>query len=275
MKTAFLTTTVSLLALATGHADPLKSAKVTVAVNEVKLLPDAQSARPAQVGDTVSGSTSVETGRRSRAELTFADNTVTRLGQNSVFSFRSGGRDMELSQGTILLQVPKTNGGATIRTATVTAAITGTTVMFEYSPNKWIKLVTLEGRQKLFIKGRKDAMEVPAGQMIIMHPNGQILQAPVTVDLARMVGTSALTGKNGNFGPLSPQAEGLIADAIEKQKEQKRTGDLIPTFSVITGPGGRVGDLSILGRSVTGFHPEVSNPDDIVPGPVITGPGGP
>ncbi|MGC4017156.1 MAG: FecR family protein [Luteolibacter sp.] len=269
MKTALLTTTVSLLALAAGHADPLKSAKVTVAVNEVKILPDAQSARPAAVGDTVSGSTSVETGRRSRAELTFTDNTVTRLGQNSVFSFRAGGRDMELSQGTILLQVPKTNGGATIRTATVTAAITGTTVMFEYSPQKWIKLVTLEGKQKLYIKGQKNAMEIPAGQMIIMHPNGQILQMPVTVDLARMVGTSALTGKNGNFGPLSQQAENLIADAIEHQKDLKRNGDLIPTFSIITGPGGRVGDLTILGRSVDGFRPELGTPNNTNP----TGPG--
>ncbi|BCU75426.1 FecR family protein [Luteolibacter sp. LG18] len=274
MKTAFLITTVSLLALAVGQADPLKSAKVTVAVNEVKILPDAQSARPAQIGDTVSGSTSVETGRRSRAELTFTDNTITRLGQNSVFSFRAGGRDMELSQGTILLQVPKINGGATIRTATVTAAITGTTVMFEYSPSKWIKLVTLEGKQKLRINGRKDVIEVPAGKMLIMHPNGQILQMPLTVDIARMVATSALTGKNGNFGPLPPVAENLIAAEIEKQKQQKRTGDLIPTFSIITGPGGRVGDLSTLGRSVDSFHPEFNNPDFIQTGPggLTTGP---
>ena len=68
MKTAFLTTTVSLLALAAGQAEPLKSAKVTQAVNEVKLFPDTASSRPAQIGDTVSGSTSVQTGRRSRAE---------------------------------------------------------------------------------------------------------------------------------------------------------------------------------------------------------------
>ena len=196
---------------------------------------------------------------------------MTRLGQNSVFSFRSGGRDMELSQGTILLQVPKSNGGATIRTATVTAAITGTTVMFEYSPNKWIKLITLEGKQKLFIKGQKTPMEVPAGQMIIMNPNGQILQAPLTVDLARLVASSALTGKHGNFGPLAPKAENLIAAAIEEQKEKKRTGDLIPTFTIITGPGGRTAGDSILGRSLTGFEP-YENQNLLVP---PTGPGGP
>ncbi len=251
MKTATSTTLLSLLLLVGANAEPLKSAKITQAVNEVQLFPDGSSARAAAIGDTISGSTSVQTGRRSRTELTFTDNTVTRLGQNSVFSFRSGGRDMELSQGSILLQVPKTNGGATIRTATVTAAITGTTVMFEFSAGKWIKLITLEGTQKLFINGRKNPVLVPAGQMIIMHPDGQVVPNPVTIDIARLLATSALGGK-GQFGPLSPKAEALIQETIDQQKQEKENGNLIPTFSVITGPGGRTGAGSILARTFTG-----------------------
>ena len=216
------------------------------------------SARAAAIGDTISGSTSVQTGRRSRAELTFGDNTVTRLGQNSVFSFRSGGRDMELTQGSILLQVPKSNGGATIRTATVTAAITGTTVMFEYSAGKWIKLITLEGTQKLFINGRKNPVLVPAGQMIIMHPNGQQVPDPVTIDIARLLATSALGG-HGQFGPLSPKAEALIQETIDRQKQEKEKGNLIPTFSVITGPGGRTGQGTVLALTLTPFHRDSDN----------------
>jgi hypothetical protein len=249
MKTLSTITLAAILLGASSQADPLKSAKITQAVNEVQLFPEGSSARTASIGDTVSGSTSVQTGRRSRAELTFSDNTVTRLGQNSVFSFRSGGRDVELSQGSILLQVPKSNGGATIRTATVTAAITGTTVMFEYSAGKWIKLITLEGTQKLFINGNKNPVFVPAGQMIIMHPNGQQVPNPVTIDLARLLATSALGG-NGPFGPLSPQAQALIQEAIRKQQEQKANGNLIPTFAVVTGAGGRTGQSRILGLLV-------------------------
>ncbi|OYV05390.1 MAG: hypothetical protein CFE26_11825 [Verrucomicrobiales bacterium VVV1] len=253
MKTATSTTLLSLLLLVGAHGDPLKSAKITQAVNEVQLFPEGSSARAAAIGDTISGATSVQTGRRSRSELTFTDNTVTRLGQNSVFSFRSGGRDMELTQGSILLQVPKSNGGATIRTATVTAAITGTTVMFEYSAGKWIKLITLEGTQKLFINGRKDPVLVPAGQMIVMHPNGQMVPNPVTIDIARLMATSALGG-NGQFGPLSPKAEALIQETIDQQKQEKENGNLIPTFSVITGPGGRTGRGSILARTFPESH---------------------
>jgi hypothetical protein len=268
MKTATSSTLLSLLLLVSAHGDPLKSAKITQAVNEVQLFPDGASVRSATVGDTVSGSTSIQTGRRSRAELTFSDNTVTRLGQNSVFSFRAGGRDMELSQGSILLQVPKSNGGATIRTATVTAAITGTTVMFEYSAGKWIKLITLEGTQKLFINGRKDPVLVPAGQMIIMHPDGQVVPNPVTIDLARLLATSTLGGK-GLFGPLSPKAEALIQESIDHQKDEKNNGNLIPTFAVIAGPGSRSGQSTILGLSLARSrrNPERNGTDPFPNGP--------
>jgi len=229
MKTSRILPLVFAAAAAVASADTLRSAKVSLAVNQVTLYPDGSSARPAQSGDSISGSTSLQTGRRSRAEITFQDNTITRVGQNSVFSFRSGTRDLTLQQGSVLLQVPKNAGGAQIRTATVTAAITGTTTMFEYAPHLWVKLITLEGCQKLFIKGHKNPVFVPAGQMIIMNPDGRVIPQPVIVDLARLMATSVLAGK-GTFKPLPPHALDLITQAIDQQKDQKRDGILLPTF---------------------------------------------
>jgi hypothetical protein len=216
-------------AAAVASADTLRSAKVSQAINQVTLFPEGASARAAQTGDNISGSSSVQTGRRSRAEITFQDNTITRIGQNSVFSFHSGTRELELQQGSVLLQVPKNAGGAQIRTATVTAAITGTTTMFEYSPHQWVKLITLEGCQKLFIKGHKKPVYVPAGQMIVMNPDGRVIPQPVIVDLARLMATSVLAGHH-TFGPLPPKAITLITQAIDQQKQDKRDGILLPTF---------------------------------------------
>ena len=181
----------------------------------------------------------MQTGRHSRTELTFNYNTITRLGQNSVFNFREGGRNVELKQGSILLQVPKSAGGATIRTATVTAAIIGTTVMFEFSPGKWIKLLTLEGVQKLSINGSKKYILVPAGMMIIMHPDAKVIPQPVTIDIAKLIATSPLAGQ-GTFGPLPPAARVLIQKTIQEQLIAKRQGDLLPTNYVISGAGNRV-----------------------------------
>lgn len=219
-------------------ADTLRMANVTVAINEVQVYPGSGSARSATVGEKISMPSSVQTGRKSRAELTFNDNTLTRLGQNSVFSFREGGRNVELKQGSVLLQVPKNAGGATIRTATVTAAITGTTTMFEYSPGGWVKLITLEGSLKLSINGSKESVVVPAGKMIIMHPNAKTIPQPVDIDIAKLVATSPLAG-NGVFAPLPPQAQALIKATINQQFAAKQQGNLLPTNHVISGPGSR------------------------------------
>lgn len=222
----------------TALGAPLQSAKITQAVNDVQVLARSASPRAAAIGETISGSTSLRTGRKSRAELSFQDNTLTRLGQNSIFSFKSGGREVELERGSVLLQVPKNAGGATIRTATVTAAITGTTSMFEYSPGEWVKLLTLEGTQKLYLKGSKDPVLVPAGQMIVMHPNARAIPAPVTIDIAKLLATSNLAGGN-IFGPLPASSNEAIAQTVEQQRDAKRRGDLTPTRSVISGPGAR------------------------------------
>lgn len=233
---------IPLLALLVpAAADTLRTANVTAAVNEVQIYPGANASHPAAIGEKVATPSSVQTGRSSRTELTFNDSTITRLGQNSVFSFREGGRNVELKQGSVLLQVPKNAGGATIRTATVTAAITGTTVMFEYSPGKWIKLLTLEGTQKLSINGSKTSVDVPAGKMIIMHPDATVIPEPVTIDIAKLVATSPLAGQ-GTFGPLPPHATELIQQTIQDQLVAKRQGDLLPTNWVITGAGNRTSE---------------------------------
>jgi hypothetical protein len=221
-----------------ASADSLRTANVTALVNEVQIYPGSSASHSATIGEKVATPSSVQTGRRARTELTFNDNTITRLGQNSVFSFREGGRNVELKQGSVLLQVPKDAGGATIRTATVTAAITGTTVMFEYSPGGWIKLLTLEGTQKLSINGQKTSVAVPAGKMIIMHPNATVIPEPVTIDIAKLVATSPLVGK-GTFGPLPPMSRKLIEQTIQQQLLAKRQGDLLPTNHVISGAGNR------------------------------------
>ncbi|MEM1085232.1 MAG: FecR domain-containing protein [Verrucomicrobiota bacterium] len=234
-----LFTLFTLTLAVSATADTLRSAKITQAVKDVKVYSGSSTGRAANLGETIGSSSSVTTGRRSRAELTFQDSTITRLGQNSVFSFRNGTRDIELKQGSILLQVPKSAGGATIRTATVTAAITGTTSMCEYSPGQWVKLLTLEGTQKLYINGRKDPVLVPAGQMIVMHPDGRVIPAPVTIDIAKLLRSSKLTGGRGGFGPLPEGARIAIAQTVASQKDAKRRGDLLPTNHVITGPGSR------------------------------------
>ena len=112
-------------------AAQLKEAQVTQVVKDVKLLPTGAAARPATVNDEVRDGIAVRTGVDSRSELKFTDQTLARLGANTLFSFSEGTRNLNLQDGAMLLRVPKGAGGAKINSSAVTAAITGTTVMLE------------------------------------------------------------------------------------------------------------------------------------------------
>ena len=106
-------------------ADELKEAKVTQVIRDVRVLPSNASPRPAAVNDNVRQGTAVQTGVQSRSELTFKDQTITRLGEQTIFSVGEGARTVNLSSGQFLLYVPKKAGGAKVKTGSVTAAITG------------------------------------------------------------------------------------------------------------------------------------------------------
>ena len=107
------------------RADELKEAKVTQVIQDVKVLPSNAAPRPATVNDNVRQGTAVQTGVQSRSELTFKDQTITRLGEKTIFSVGEGARTIDLGSGQFLLYVPKKSGGAKVKMGPVTAAITG------------------------------------------------------------------------------------------------------------------------------------------------------
>jgi hypothetical protein len=125
-----LTIATLAFALASGlpnevSADELKQAKVTQVIQDVRVLPSNASPRPAAVNDDVHQGTAVQTGVQSRSELTFKDQTITRLGEKTIFSVGKGPRTIDLGSGQFLLYAPKKAGGAKVKAGPVTAAITG------------------------------------------------------------------------------------------------------------------------------------------------------
>jgi len=221
------------LCLSAANGAQLKQARVSQVIKDVKLLPAQAAPRPAVVSDEVREGTAVRTGIESRAELTFTDQTLARLGANTIFSFTEGTRNLDLGGGAMLLRVPKNSGGAKIHTAAVTAAITGTTVLLEYHPNAFIKFIVLEGVARMFRKNRVgESVLVHAGQMLIVNPNGEGLPEPVDVDLERLIKTSLLI--NG-FPPLL--SLDLIDRQIATQRKALSEGDLVDTNLVIFGGG--------------------------------------
>src|ERR1700747_2803903 len=131
IQSRFILTIAALaFALASGlpknvSADELKEAKVTQVIQDVRVVPSNASSRPAAVNDNVRQGTAVQTGVQSRSELTFKDQTITRLGEKTIFSVGEGARTIDLGSGKFLLYAPKKSGGAKVKMGSVTAAITG------------------------------------------------------------------------------------------------------------------------------------------------------
>jgi hypothetical protein len=110
-------------------AVPFDSARVTVVENRVSIGALAQpeaGGRTAKVSDVVREKDFLSTETDSRAELEFKDNSLVRVGQNTIFSFNAESRALALKKGSMLFYVPPGAGGGEIRTPSLTAAITGT-----------------------------------------------------------------------------------------------------------------------------------------------------
>src|SRR5881396_96577 len=147
-------------------AEELKEAKVTQVVQDVKVLPSNASPRPAAVNDNVRPGTAVQTGVQSRSELTFKDQTITRLGEKTIFSVGGGARTIDLGSGQFLLYVPKKAGGAKVKAGPVTAAITGTTVVGNVSPSGIVEFTVLEGTARVRLDRVGQCLLVVAGQKV-------------------------------------------------------------------------------------------------------------
>src|SRR6266699_1787247 len=166
LTTASLAFALAIWFQAEGNADELKEAKVTQVIQDVRVLPSGAAPRPAALNDNVRQGTAVQTGTQSRSELTFKDQTITRLGEKTIFSVGEGARTIDLGSGQVLLYVPKKSGGAKVKMGPVTAAITGTTVVGNVAPSGVIEFTVLEGTARVRLDRVGQCLLVVAGQKV-------------------------------------------------------------------------------------------------------------
>src|SRR5207248_5547648 len=225
-----------------------KETRFSQVVRDVNLLAPHAAARPAHLNDNVPEGSAVRTGADSRAELTFADLTITRIGANSIFSFEENGRNVNVENGAILLRVPTDSGGAHIRSSALTVGITGTTVMFEHHRRTYTKLIVLEGSSEAWLsKQPGKRVRVRGGQMLIVKAGATHLPEPVDIDVDRLLRTAILITE---FPPLP--SLNLIRNVVNDQ--QKSGGPLVNPLIDPTGMGARDVNASTRPQS-TPFKP--------------------
>jgi len=214
-----------LCACAPAFGVPLTQSTFTEVVKEVNVVvADTKASQPASVSEIVKAPDLVRTGPDSRAELTAPDQTITRVGANTVFSFEPTGRDINLEKGNVLFHSPAGKGGGSIRSGGAAAAVLGTTLIVSSTGTGGFKVILLEGKGTVTLPNGKSA-KLKAGQLVFVLP-GQTDFGPVLeINLGRLVGGSQLVHGFSNPLPSLP----LIQMAIDKQNKELQNGTLQDT----------------------------------------------
>lgn len=156
----------------------LKQSKFTQVVNDVEVISADKSHHQATANDVFKMPDVLRTGPNSRAELVSTDNTITRVGANTVFAYDPASRTLDLQQGSLLFHSLTGKGGGTIHTRSATASVLGTTIIVSATPNGGFKLLVLEGQAEVrFLNGQHRTLF--SGQMIFILPGGEA--SPVIV----------------------------------------------------------------------------------------------
>jgi hypothetical protein len=206
-----------------------KEAHVSIVIRDVRLLASKVAPRPASVNDSVHEGTGVRTGSDSRAELTFTDQTLTRLGANTVFSFGGGARSLDLGSGAMLLSAPKSSGSMRINTEVVTVGVTGFTAMFESHPHSWCKFLVLEGHGSIALRRRPgEKRELRAGQIIIFAWDAQRLPDVRNVDLSKLIKTARLITQF----PKLPNWDLILQEVTNQQNSPQPGGGYVDPTNV-------------------------------------------
>lgn len=191
-------------------ADELHQARVSQVVQDVRLLESRGAPHPAVINDKVTQGMGVRTGAASRAELTFVDLTITRLGANTIFSFKEGARELDLTSGAVLLQIPPKAPAVKVSTSAVTAAVTGGTALFSTGPPT--KFMVLEGIGTFYPTGHPERMvTINGGEMMTMTAQGRMTK-PEKFDVKLVLKTSRLIK---DFPPLENMP--LVMAVVDQQ----------------------------------------------------------
>jgi hypothetical protein len=205
-----------------------KQARVTEVIRDVRLLSAQMAARPATVNDSVNEGTAVRTGTDSRAELTFADQTITRLGANTVFSFGAAARTYDLGSGAVLMTAPKQSGTVKISTSVATCAVSGFTGIWETHSKSWSKVLILEGDGNVWLKNKpNDQRHMHSRQILVFPPNATVLPQPQEFDVCKLIDNGLLIKGFAHKLPSWP----LLLAECDRQRTTPGASQLIDPTS--------------------------------------------
>jgi len=195
VSTAFFITPFS-----AARADGFEQAIITVVKNRVLIYPIGKNYHTAAVKEVLSSYTRITTGKNSHVELRFTDQSLVRLGSDTIFSFDSNTREIRIQQGIAFIEVPTHRGDTKIITPLGTALIHRDLMAVrsrgEIGPTEFVRLSPKERESVVTITSHKanEQRQLGAGQLLRIYPADTRLKEPVDISVAVFADTSSLLG---------------------------------------------------------------------------------
>lgn len=241
-----------LLSLSRGHAaDGWSEPTLTQISGQVLARTATGATLPAKLSQSLNSGDTLTTGPNSRAEFIASDASVFRVGADTVFSFGHKPREMILHQGTLLFETPHGRGGGIIQTPTVTAGVTGSTVMVSTTSNGGVKVVSLESPCTITGSDGRTLARIHPGQLLALTPGAS--PQLFTIDLEAFVQSSGLIQKFSQ--PLNGDVLTRIQTNVHRQQKNitERTDFFVEDDSMVS-QSGRGSFVSYIQS-----HPEIAS----------------
>lgn len=175
----------------------------------------------AVLNDKIESNTQVGTGEQSMCELSLDDKSITRIGANALFSFVKEERLVKCDKGTFLVSKDPETETITVTTGSVTAAISGSTVVLDVKDDATHIAVAETTKGVIVTDKNGKSMTLQSGEGISATPNGMTSSSPKSVDVKDLTSSSLLFTEKG-LAPLANDA--LIKGVTSAQETAKAQG---------------------------------------------------
>lgn len=199
----------------------------------------------AVLNDRVESNTQVGTGEQSMCELSLDDKSVTRIGANAVFSFVEQERLVKCDKGTFLVSKDPATETMTVTTGSVTAAVNGSTVMFDVRGDTTHVAVAETTTGVVVTDKNGKSMTLQSGEGISATPNGMASSAPRSVDVKDLTSSSPLFTEAG----LAPLANDALIKGVASAQESAKAAGMSFTSEINDVVAGRIDSATALARA--------------------------
>jgi len=210
----------------------------------------------AVLNDKVESNTQVGTGAQSMCELSLDDKSVTRIGANAVFTFVEQERLVKCDKGTFLVSKDPETDTMTVTTGSVTAAVNGSTVMFDVTGDATHVAVAETTTGVVVTDKNGKSMTLQSGEGISATPAGMASATPRSVDVEDLTSSPLFTEAG-----LAPLANNALIKGVASAQESAKAAGMSFTSEINDVFAGRIDSATALARANGMDTPGVDVPD--------------